>query len=54
MMSAQAEALRSSLHELEKLLKEYSPLMGESIEKAVDRAIKYGVVFAEVSSPTST
>ena len=54
MMSAQAEALRSSLHELENLLKEYSPLMGESIEKAVDRAIKYGVVFAEVSSPRST
>ena len=54
MMSAQAEALRSSLHELEGLLKEYSPLMDESMEKTVDRAIKYGAVFAEVSSPTST
>ena len=52
-MSAQAEALRTSLRELEGLLKEYSPLMSGSIEKAVDRAIKYGAVFAEVSSPTS-
>ena len=54
MMSAQAEALRSSLHELEGVLKEYSPLMGGSIEKAVDRTIKYGAVLAEVSSPAST
>ena len=54
MMSAQAEALRSSLHELEGLLKDYSPLMSDSIEKVVDTAIKYGAVFAEVSSPTST
>ena len=53
-MSAQAKALRSSLHELEGLLKDYSPLMSGSIEKTVDRAIKYGAVFAEVGSPTST
>ena len=52
-MSAQAKALRSSLHELEVLLKEYSPLMSGLIEKTVDRAIEYGAVFAEVSSPTS-
>ena len=53
LMFAQAEALRSSLHELEGLLKEYSPLMSGSTEKSVDRAIKYGAVFAEVSSLTS-
>ena len=53
-MSAQAEALRSSLHELEELLKEYTPLMSSSTEKHVDRAIKYGAVFAEVSSPKFT
>ena len=49
---AQFEALRSSLHELEGLVKEYSPLMSGSTEKSVGRAIKYGAVFAEVS-PTS-
>jgi hypothetical protein len=53
-MFAKAEALRSSLRELEGLLEEYSPLMSGSIEKSVDRAIKYGVAFAEVGSPTST
>ena len=47
---AQVEALRLSLHELEGLLDKYSPMMSESTEKAVDRAIKYGAVFAEVSS----
>ena len=54
MMSAQAEALHLSLHELEGLLKEYSSLMDNLTEKAVDRVIKYGAVFAGVSSPTST
>ena len=53
-MPVQAKALRSSLHELEGLLREYSPLMSGSTEKTVDRAIKYGVVFAEVRSPAST
>ena len=54
MMSAQAEALRSSLHELEGLLKEYTLLMGGSTKESVDRAIKYGAVFAEVGCPSST
>jgi len=40
-----------SLHELEELLKEYSPLMSESMERNVEKVIKYGAVFAEVSSP---
>ena len=42
------ESLRSSLHQLEELLKGYSPLMCGSTEKAVERAVKYGAVFAEV------
>ena len=46
---AQAESLRSSLHQLEELLEEYSPFMSESTERVVDKAIKYGAVFAEVS-----
>ena len=50
MLFVKVEALRSSLHELEGLVKEYSPLMSGSTEKSVDRAIKYGRVFAEVSS----
>ena len=53
-MSVQANALRSSLQELEGLLKDYSPLMGGSIEKAVDKAIKYGAVSGGVSSPIPT
>ena len=48
---AQEEALHLSLHKLERMLKEYSPLMSRSIEKSVDMMIKYGAVFAEVSSP---
>jgi len=39
-----------SLHELEGLLKEYSPMMSGSMERAVEKGIKYGTVFAEVSS----
>jgi len=55
MTSVKVEVLRSSLHELEGLLKEYPPpLMSGSIEKSVDTAIKYAAVFAEVSPPTST
>ena len=48
-VAAQAESLRSSLHELEGLLVEYSPLMSGSTEMVVDKAIQYGAVFAEVS-----
>jgi len=50
MMLAQAESLRSSLLELENLLKEYSPLMSGSTEWVIDKGIKYGAVFAEVGS----
>ena len=49
----QAESLRSSLHQLEKLLEDYSPLMSESTERVVDKAIKYGAVFAGVSPTMS-
>ena len=49
---AQAESLRSSFEELERLLEEYSPLLSESTERVVDKAIKYGAVFAEVSPTT--
>ena len=47
-MTVQGEALRLSLHELEGLLKEYDPMMSGSMEKSVDRAIKFGAAFAEV------
>ena len=43
-----------SLHELEALLKEYTPMMSGSIEKALDKAFKLGAAFAEVSYPAST
>jgi len=39
------------LEELEELLKEHSPMIGSTTERTVDRAIKYGTVFAEVSPP---
>jgi hypothetical protein len=48
-MFPQAESLRSSLHELEGLLVKYPPLMSGSTERVVDKALKYGAVFAEVS-----
>ena len=48
------EALRLSLLDLEKLLEEYTPMMSGSIEKAVDRAFKYGAVAAQVSCPAFT
>jgi len=38
------------LKELKELLKEYSPMVTASTEGIVDKAIKYGAVFAEVSS----
>jgi len=40
-----------SLQELKELLKEYSPLMNASTEKALEKVIKYGVALSEVSSP---
>jgi len=51
-MSAQAESLHSLLKELEGLLKEHSPMMGALTERVVDKAIKYGAVLADVSSPS--
>jgi len=51
MTFAQAESLRSSLHKLEGLLKDYSPLMKESTEKTLETVFKFGAAFAEVSSP---
>ena len=38
------------LKELEGLLKGHSPMMDAPTERVVDKAIKYGAVFAEVSS----
>ena len=38
------------LTELEKMLRGHSPMMDASTERVVDKAIKYGAVFAEVSS----
>ena len=52
--STKAEALRTLLHELEGLLKEYAPVMSGSIEWSVDRAIEYGAVLAEVGYLAST
>ena len=43
-----------SLLELDGLLKKFPPLMSGTMEKAVDNAIKYGAVFAEVSHSTAT
>jgi len=51
MIFAQADSLRSSLHKLEELLKDYSPLMKESVEKTLEKVIKFGAAFGEVSSP---
>ena len=51
MTFAQAEYLRSSLHKLEELLKDYSPLMKESTERVLEKVIQYGAAFSEVSFP---
>lgn len=48
---SQGESLRLSLNKLRDLLKEYSPLMSGSIERAVGTIINYGSAFAEVSPP---
>jgi len=53
-MPAKAEALRSSLRDLEGLLEDYSPLMSTSEERFVDTTLKYGGAIAAVSSPTPT
>ncbi len=45
--------MRLWLHKLEGLLGEYSPLMSGSTERALEKAIKYGVVFSEVGPPIS-
>ena len=50
-MHPQAESLRSSLHELEGLIKNYTPLMSRSMERAFGKGIQLGTVFAEVRSP---
>jgi len=47
----QAESLRLSLQKLEGMLKQYSPLMGESTERALEKIVKFGVAFSEVRSP---
>ena len=41
-----------SLKELEGLLEKYSPMMDARTERVVDKVIKYGAVFAEVSPAT--
>ena len=48
LMRAQTESLRSSLHKLEEMLKNYSPLMNESTEHALEKVIKFGAAFSEV------
>jgi len=45
------KSLDSLLEGLEGLLKEHSPMMDAPTERVVDKAIKYGAVFAEVSPP---
>ena len=40
-----------SLHELEGLLKEYTPLVTGPMERVVEKGMKYTAVFAEVSPP---
>ena len=52
-LSAKAESLRSSLHGLERLLKEHALVMSSSIRRSVNRANEYGAVFAEVDCRTS-
>jgi len=41
-----------SLHKLEELLSDYSPLMSESTERVLEKTIKYGAAFAGQSSPS--
>ena len=50
MVLAQVESLRSSLLRLEGLLKDYSPLMNESTERTLEKVMKFGAAFSEVSA----
>jgi len=50
---AQTDSLRSSLLKLANMLKDYSPLMTESTEKALEKVIKFGAAFSEVGSQFS-
>jgi len=50
-MFVKAQSLRSSLHKLEEMLKEYSPLMAESTERVLEKVVKFGAAFSEVRSP---
>ena len=50
MISAQVESLRLSLLKLENMLKDFSPLMKESMEKALEKVFKVGAAFSEVSA----
>jgi len=43
------ERLRLSLHQIQGLLKGYSPLVSGSTEKAVEKAIKYGTLLSKKS-----
>ena len=47
---AQTDSLRSSLLKLANMLKDYSLLMTESTEKALEKVIKFGAAFSEVGS----
>ena len=47
---AQAGSLRSSLHTLEGMLKNYSPLMNELTEKALAKSFKVGAALSGVSA----
>ena len=44
------DSLRSSLRKLEGMLKDYSPMMTESTEKALEKVFKVGAAFSEVSA----
>ena len=43
-------SLRPCLHELEELMKDYTPLMSKSVESAVGKEVKLGTVLAGVRS----
>ena len=44
----QMESLRSSLQQLKELLRNYSLLMRESTEQALEKVIRFGAAFLEV------
>ena len=43
-----------SLHKLENLLEEYTPMMSRSIEMSLDKTFKLGAIVAQVGNPAST